>query len=119
MREDYYEEKIDLLAPRLIRYEIGNALRFHPGSSPREIVDAVRTIADMQIDQSDLSPETVQTASGIAFEEKITFYDAAYLALAQRNSTKLITDDRRLYEKARGKRNLLQLLEGYKTPSSR
>ncbi len=117
MREDYFEEKIDLLAPGLILYEIGNALRFHPGSSPRELNDAFRTMVDMQIDQPELPQEIVETASEIAFQEKLTFYDAVYLALAERNRSKLLTDDRKLYRKARGKRNILQLLENYKSPS--
>ena len=60
VREDYFEDRIDLLAPGLIRYEIGNALRFHPGSSPKELADAVKTIGDMQIDTAELAPETVQ-----------------------------------------------------------
>lgn len=119
MREDYFEDRIDLLAPSLIRYEIGNALRFHPGSSPRELADAVKTIGDLQIDQAELDPETVRAASGIAFQEKITFYDAVYIALAERNTVRLITDDQLLYKKASSKRNLLYLLKDYKSPRPR
>ncbi len=116
MREDYVAERIDLLAPGLIRYEVGNALRFHPGSSPRELIDAIRTIAEMQIDQPEFTGEVVETASEIAFQERLTFYDAVYLGLAERSGAKLLTDDRRLYRKARRNRNLIQLLESYKSP---
>jgi len=116
VRTDYLEDRIDLLAPGLIRYEIGNALRFHPGSSPKELADAVKTIGDMQIDRAELAPETVTVASEIAFQEGITFYDAVYIALAERNMTKLLTYDPALYRKASRKRNLLQLLKDYKSP---
>jgi predicted nucleic acid-binding protein len=116
VREDYFEDRIDLLAPGLIRYEIGNALRFHPGSSPKELADAVKTIGDMQIDTAELVPETVTAASEIAFQERITFYDAVYIALAERNTAKLLTDDLLLYKKASRKRNLLHLLKDYKSP---
>ncbi len=116
MRTDYLENRIDLLAPGLIRYEIGNALRFHPGSSPKELTDAVKTIADMQIDRAELAPETVSVASEIAFQEGITFYDAVYIALAERNTAVMITDDLALFRKASKKRNLLQLLKDYKSP---
>ena len=116
MREDYFEDRIDLLAPGLIRYEIGNALRFHPGSSPKELADAVKTIGDMQIDTAELAPETVTAASEIAFQERITFYDAVYIALAERNTAKLLTDDQLLHKKASRKRNLICLLKDYKSP---
>jgi predicted nucleic acid-binding protein len=119
VREDYFEDRIDLLAPGLIRYEIGNALRFHPGSGPKELADAVKTIGDMQIDQAELDPETVATASDIAFQERITFFDAVYIALAERNTARLITDDQLLYKRASGKRNLLYLLKSYKSPRPR
>ncbi len=116
MREDYFENRIDLLAPSLIRYEIGNALRFHPGSSPKELADAIKTIADMQIEQADLSQEAVTAASEIAFQERITFYDAVYIALAEITRARLLTDDLLLYKKASRKQNLLQFLKDYKRP---
>jgi predicted nucleic acid-binding protein len=119
VRKDYFEDRIDLLAPGLIRYEIGNALRFHPGSSPKELADAVTTIRDMQIDQAELDSETVTAASEIAFQERITFYDSVYIALAERNTARLITDDHLLYKKASRKRNLLYLLKDYKSPRPR
>ena len=80
---------------------------------------AVKTIGDLQIDQAELDPETVTVASDIAFQEKITFYDAVYIALAERNAARLITDDQLLYKKASRKRNLLYLLKDYKSPRSR
>lgn len=116
VREDYFENRIDLLAPSLIRYEIGNALRFHPGSSPKDLAGAVKTIADMQIEQADLAQETVTAASEIAFQERITFYDAVYIALAEINRARLLTDDLLLYKKASRKQNVLQLLKDYKRP---
>jgi len=116
VREDYFDDRIDLLSPGLVRYEIGNALRFHPGSSPKELADAVKTIADMQIDQAQLTPETVALASEIAFQERITFYDAVYIALAETNRARLLTDDLLLYKRVSRKRSLLQLLKDYESP---
>ena len=116
VRKDYAEGKIDLLAPSLIRYEIGNALRFHPGSSPRELADAVNTVSGMQIDDGELSPEIVETASEIAFQEKLTFYDGIYLALAEKHVARLLTDDRKLYREVRKRSKLLQLLADYESP---
>ena len=115
VREDYFEDRIDLLAPGLIRYEIGNALRFHPGSSPKELADAVKTIGDLRHGQN-VETEVVTAASEIAFQERITFYDAVYIALAEINRARLLTDDLLLYKKASRKQNVLQLLKDYKRP---
>ncbi len=84
VREDYVEGRVDLLAPGLIHYEIGNALRFHPGSNPKQLAEALETISSMQIDAGELSSEIIEAASEIAFQERLTYYDAVYLALAEK-----------------------------------
>ncbi len=113
VRDDYTRGKVDLQAPYLIRYEVGNALRFHPGSTVEEVVRALEALTNMQIITDEMSPAITEAASKISFEEGLAFYDAVYLALAEKNGTKVLTDDRKLYKKVRKRRGLLQLLERY------
>jgi predicted nucleic acid-binding protein len=70
----------------------------------------------MQMVESNLSTSEAETVSQIAFQEGTTFYDAAYLALAERNGCRLLTDDRRLHSKVSERRHLIQLLEDYHSP---
>jgi len=115
VRNDYAAGIIELTAPRLLRYEVGNALRFHPGATQQLLIEAIRAIDDMQMVESNLSASEGEIASRIAFEEKTTFYDAAYLALAERHGCLLLTDDRKLYNRVGERRRLIQLLEDYRS----
>ena len=85
IREGYARGVIELLAPSLIQYEVGNAVRFHPGSTPEQVSQAVQSIVDMQMGGWDVAPVLAEIASRIAFEEGITLYDASYLAMAEGN----------------------------------
>ncbi len=42
----------------------------------------------------------------ISVETKTTFYDSLFLALAEKEQVPLLTLDRRMYEKAKGKRDV-------------
>jgi len=105
--------RIDLVAPGLLLYEVGNAVRFHPGASETEARKALRALAKMQITTPDLDESVTDTATRIAFTEEITLYDAVYLALAKDEGTKVITADEALYNKLKESRNLLILLKDY------
>ena len=114
VRADYAKGRIELTAPPLLPYELGNALRYHPEATPQLVTEALKTVDSMQMVESNLSSSEAETASRIAFEEGTTFYDAAYLALAERRECYLLTDDRRLSKKIGERRKLILLLEDYR-----
>lgn len=104
LRDDFLSDTIDLQAPSLILYEVGNAIRHHPGATESECASAVEQLRNLGIAIRELDDHALRTAAKVAFEEKITFYDAAYLALARNIDAKLITADRELYNQL-GKKN--------------
>ena len=115
LREDFLSEIVDLEAPGLILYEVGNAIRHHPGATMRECASAVRELRNLGIAIRDLDDVAVGVAAKLAFEEKLTFYDAAYLSLAKTTEATLITADKELYNQLSNERKALsQLLEQYK-----
>jgi len=115
LREDFLSEIVDLEAPSLILYEVGNAIRYHPGATAHECVSAVRELRNLGIAIRDLDDAAVGAAAKLAFEEKLTFYDAAYLSLAKTMEATLITADKELYDRLSNERKALsQLLEQYK-----
>lgn len=115
LREDFLSEIVDLEAPSLILYEVGNAIRHHPGATMRECTSAVRELRNLGIAIRDLDDVAVGVAAELAFEEKLTFYDAAYLSLAKTTEATLITADNELYNQLSNESKALsQLLEQYK-----
>lgn len=115
LREDFLSEVIDLEAPSLILYEVGNAIRHHPGATERECASAVRELRNLGIAIRDLDDATAGAAAKLAFEENLTFYDAAYLSLAKTIEATLVTADKELYNQlSKESKALSQLLEEYR-----
>ncbi len=96
LREDFVSELIGLEAPSLILYEVGNALRHHPASAAADCADAVRQLRNLGLTIHELDDTLIDMAAALAFDEKLTFYDAVYLALAKSLEAKLITANGKL-----------------------
>ena len=102
-------------APSLILYEVGNAIRHHPGATMYECASAVRELRNLGIAIRDSDDVAVGVAAKLAFEEKLTFYDPIYLSLAKTTEATLITADEELYNQLSNESKALsQLLERYK-----
>ncbi len=90
------------MAPALIQYELGNVAwktcRFSDGWRPELVREALAKASELihqyvaDIDQ----PEVFS----IALEREVSFYDAAYLWVAQKLDTALYTRDRKLVARA-------------------
>ncbi len=113
VREDYVHDKIDLSAPELIIYEVGNALRFHPNATERVGAQGVKSLYKMQFHLKKLQDRVVERAMQIAHSEDITFYDATYLALAIEHDSKVITADEHLTRQLKRHAERTLLLKDY------
>ncbi|MBI2334604.1 type II toxin-antitoxin system VapC family toxin [Candidatus Daviesbacteria bacterium] len=90
--QDAEDGIIMFLAPELSRYEIGNALL----KKKMDLSKALDTLVTAYNIPVQFVPETPQLALAtykIADEEKITYYDAAFLALAKQEEATLVTDN--------------------------
>ena len=113
LREHYADGKVDLLAPGLIAYEVGNALRFHPNASKTIGSSAVKALYKMQFIIESLHDDLIEKAMEISYAEGVTFYDAVYLAPAEEEDAKLITADERLVRKLKKYENRVLSLSAY------
>ena len=113
VREDYVHGRIKLLAPALILYEVGNALRFHPNGTEEIGARVVKSLRKLQLTTDSLQDQTIETAMRISYVEGITFYDAVYLALAENDECKVITADQQLVEGLKRYGSLALLLSDY------
>jgi predicted nucleic acid-binding protein len=114
LREHFVSDLIDLEAPKLILYELGNALRHYPGSTAIDCAEAVRQLRKIGIIFHELDSNLIDESANISYEENITFYDAVYVALAKILETKLVTADAELFERlGEENKSSIMLLEEY------
>lgn len=99
LRDDFSKGDIELVVPDLILYEVSNALRYNPDFDETDVVDAIGTLFDIGISIIVPNREIINSALNLAYEHKITVYDAYYVALAKEINFNLITADRKLYLK--------------------
>lgn len=85
--------EIELLAPELARYELGNVLLKGKQLVPKEAYVSLNTAYSLPInfitESEDLSIETYD----LAFNLGITYYDAAFMSLAKQYNATLLTDN--------------------------
>src|SRR5215213_2874236 len=89
----YAEERIALLILDLTTYEVGNALlRGSAAASPDSVATVLEALNDLCPSVALEEPER-RLAADLAAEHGLTFYDAAYAAVARRRGALLATFD--------------------------
>jgi predicted nucleic acid-binding protein len=111
---EWQSDRRSLVAPRILRYEVTNALYRYQRSGQRSdmtIRSALRTAMDLPItlyDEMDLHDRAMDWAIRLSLPATD---DAHYLALANRLGAELWTEDRRLVDAARREVTWVYLIE--------
>ena len=101
--ERFAKHELELLTVPLLIFEVTNALwkAVRLGRIDfDDAMEAVRKIVELRIPCEHVHPATILE---LAHEHKRTAYDAAYLALAEREEATLVTADKRLYNALKGR----------------
>jgi predicted nucleic acid-binding protein len=85
-----------LVAPDLLHYEIGNVLVTRTAIPIREVTELFDHWLELDVETYALGDEEHRIALDLAKRHRLTFYDAAYLALARSLNCRLATADRKL-----------------------
>jgi predicted nucleic acid-binding protein len=101
VRDAFVQGKIGLLAPEHLLYEVGNAIWKNRALVPEDAVTAIKNLIDLEIELVRLTPETAASAMKVARESSITFYDAAYVMLADDFDAALISVDTTILSKSK------------------
>lgn len=101
LREEHINGVCILLAPDLLIYEIANALRYKPNFSHSNILRAVATLIDLQIDIVTPGKELIERASELSYKYELSIYDSSYLALGELLGIKVYTADKKFFNKAK------------------
>lgn len=89
----------EIVVPDLLIYEVGNALKYSGGFTPQEIRKIFAAL--WNLDLLIVAPQTniINSAIVLSFSLGLSFYDAAYVALAQEMDMTMITADKALFDK--------------------
>ena len=116
---DRASRHVELLTPALMPYEFSNALLVAvrkgrlPEARAPEILERFVRLKVFTRSLDNLEARSWE----LAWEHGCTFYDAAYLALAEFERVQFVMGDRRLYNAVRGKLNRVLWIEDY-TPQT-
>lgn len=90
---DARDGKIELLAPELAKYEVGNVLLFGKKLSKKQASTPLHWLFRLPIRFISESEKSSNETFSIAQDAKITYYDAAFISLAQEYDAILVTDN--------------------------
>jgi len=92
----FIKNQADFIAPTILKYEIGNALKSSVKQKRVEAAEALEIFETfLEFPIHFLSPNYSKTLQ-LSIQHNLTFYDASYLCLAQEKKVKLLTLDKKL-----------------------
>ena len=91
----HIEGNMSVVIPTLFYYEVGNALRYK--NAPQQLINrAFQDLMQFQFHTQHLDHKLLTNTLNIALQFNLTFYDAAYLALADAHNGFCITCDKKM-----------------------
>lgn len=90
---DALNRKVELLAPELAKYEVGNVLLKGKQLTSQEAYISLATVHALPISFIPDSEELAKETYAQAYTNNITYYDASFLALAKHHNVNLITEN--------------------------
>lgn len=85
--------QVELLAPELAKYELGNVLLKGKQLMPSEAYISLGTAYSLPITFVAESEEMSKDTYNLAFNHGITYYDASFMSLAKQYNATLVTDN--------------------------
>ena len=98
---------------------MGNVLRKHPAKRIESVREDFESLSEMAIPTLDIDdPKVLTRVFETARRLEITFYDASYLTATEESKAVLVTADKRLFGRLKGRKDAI-LLRDWKTPVRR
>lgn len=93
------DKTIQSFVPQIFFFEVINAMKTKPTSTPRDVKRAIRIIINLPFYSEKVNKSLLTKANYFAQKYDLTIYDASYLALAKLLGVNLITADEKLVRK--------------------
>lgn len=100
LRDRHVSGRVRLVAPSLLVWEVGNALRYSGELGASDVKRALEALLDLQVALEGPDTSWLEDAVDLAFEAGLTLYDASYLGLARHLGTSVVTADEKMETKA-------------------
>jgi len=114
IKEQFINEKFNLIIPSLLYYEVLNALKYSKLFKLDELNLVGESIEKYGFNAVVIKDEIREKMVEIAFNHDISIYDASYIALAEKFSTQLVTADEKISKKLpKNLKFLISNLENY------
>jgi predicted nucleic acid-binding protein len=91
--DSYVDGAIELTVSEILLCEVSNALRYKPDYTPEKLKNAQTQLFNLRMKANHLNESLLNRAGEIAFDGKITLYDALPVAIAEHRKTVCITAD--------------------------
>ncbi len=109
--DSYTQGTVELTISELLFCEVGNALRYKPDYDTQKWKIALTQLFNLHMNVTHLNPDLTTRTGEIAYEGKVTVYDALPVAIAEHKKTTCITaDEETQYRKLQPKNYPLELL---------
>jgi predicted nucleic acid-binding protein len=112
IRDNFISDQEQITFPDLLILELANLLRFSRIYTQTDIIKAVESIENMDIDIVVPTFEVIKDSVRMAVENDLTVYDAVYISLAESLGCDFITADDKLHQKVK-KLKFVKLLKNY------
>ena len=111
LRDSYTQGSLKLTVSEVLIAEVANALRYKPDYDTEKLRKAVVSLLGLRLNIAHLSEPIVIRTVEIAYEGKVTFYDALPVAIAEHRKTVCVTSDEATqYKKLQPKKYPIELL---------
>jgi predicted nucleic acid-binding protein len=109
--DNYAQGTVELAASEILICEVGNALRYKPDYDIQKWKTALVQLFNLHMNITFLNEDVATRTGEIAYEGKVTFYDALPVAIAEHKKTICITaDEETQYRKLQPKGYPIELL---------
>ena len=109
--DSYLQGTVELTISEILICEIGNALRYKPDYDIQKWKTALAQLFNLHMNLIHLTEDLTSRTGEIAYEGKVTFYDALPVAIAEHRKTICITaDEETQYKKLKPKDFPIELL---------
>jgi predicted nucleic acid-binding protein len=112
IRDNFISDQEQITFPDLLILELANLLKFSRIYNQTDIIKAVESIENMDIDIVVPTFEVIKDSVRMAVENDLTVYDAVYISLAESLGCDFITADEKLHQKVK-KLKFVKLLKNY------
>jgi predicted nucleic acid-binding protein len=111
LRDSYTQGTLNLSVTEILITEVANALRYKPDYNPEKLTTALSSLLSLHMKIVHLDGGIMSRTTEIAYDGKVTFYDALPVAIAEHRKTVCVTADiETQYKKLQPKSYPIELL---------